>query len=108
MRRQIRSIDALSAGKVGCLWGALLTAIFGCVGIFLPMLALPGMLATMMPEQSDATAFLGGGFVAALVAYLGAIITEAILLAIVFAVGALLYNLIAGTAGGLVVDVKDE
>jgi len=107
MRREIKSIDALSAGKVGCLWGALLTAILGCIGIFLPLLALPSLFAISTPDQSDAAALLGGGFVTALVTYLGAIVTEAIVLAIVFAVGALIYNIVANLAGGLIVDLKE-
>ncbi len=108
MRREIRAIDVLAAGKVGCLWGALLTAILGCIGIFLPMLTLPSLMAAMMPDQADAMATMGGGFVAALVAYLGAIFVEAVVVAIIAALGALLYNLIAKSAGGLVVEVEDQ
>ena len=107
MRKEIRSIDPLSAGKVGCLWGALLTVILGCIVIFLPILALPSLLALAAPEQSDAAAIVGGGFVTALVAYLGAIVTEAITLAILFAVGALIYNIVANLVGGVSIDVKE-
>ncbi len=107
MRREIKSVDALSAGKIGCVWGALLTAILGCVGIFLPMLVLPGLLASAMPQSEDAMAVMGGGFIGALVAYIGAIVTEAVVLAIVFAVGALIYNLVAKMVGGLAVEVEE-
>ncbi len=107
MRREIQSIDAVSAGKVGCVWGALLAAILGCVGVFLPLLALPSLLASAMPEQSDAAVLMGGGFVTALVSYLGFILTEAVVLAIVFAIGALIYNLVAKMVGGLTVDLSD-
>ncbi len=108
MRKEVRSIDIFSAGKVGCLWGALLTAILGCVGIFLPMLALPGLLASNAPDQSNMFGFLGGGVVAATVAYIGAILGEAIALAIFFAVGALIYNLVAKLAGGVRVEVDED
>ncbi len=104
MRKEIRSIGVLSAGKIGCLWGALLTAILGCVLIFLPMLALPGLLASAAPDQTN---ILGGGVVAAIVVYVGTVITEAVVLAIVFALGALIYNLVAKMAGGLTIETDD-
>lgn len=107
MRKEIRSIGILSAGKIGCLWGALLTTILGCVLIFLPMVALPGLMASMAPEQTNGLHILGGGIAAAIVVYVGAIITEAITLAIVFALGALIYNLVAKMAGGLTIETDD-
>jgi len=106
MRKEIRSIDPVSAGKVGCLWGALLTAVLGCVGVFLPMLALPSLLASFAPEQSDALGVLGGGLIAAIVTYVAVIIGEAIVLAIVLAIGALLYNLVAKMAGGVEIEMN--
>ncbi len=107
MRKEIRSIDPWSAGKVGCIWGALLTAVLGCIGIFLPMLALPSLLASNAPDQSNALGFLGGGFVAAAVVYILSIVGEALVLAIVLAVGALIYNLVAKLAGGVKVDLDE-
>ncbi len=104
MRREIKSIDVLSAGKVGCLWGALVALVFGCLAVFLPIAALPTVMASLMPEQSEATAMLGGGLVTATVTYLGFILLEGIALALIFAVGALLYNIVASLAGGLVID----
>ncbi len=108
MRREIRSIDPWSAGKVGCLWGALLTAVFGCIGIFLPMLALPSLMASAAPEQSDALSIFGGGVVAAGAVYVLTILAEALILAIVLAVGAVIYNLVAKIAGGVKVDLDEK
>ncbi len=107
MRKEIRSIGVLSAGKIGCLWGALLTAILGCVLIFLPMVALPGLLASAAPDQTSGLDVFGGGVVAAIVAYVGAVVLEAVSLAIVFALGALIYNLVAKMAGGLTIETDD-
>ncbi len=105
MRKEIRSIDPFSAGKVGCLLGALLTAIFGCFFIFLPMVALPGLLASAAPDQTGALHMLGGGVVGATVMYIVTIIVEAVVLAIVWLVGALIYNLVAKMAGGIEIDI---
>ena len=107
MRKEIRSIDPLSAGKVGCLWGALLTVIFGCVVVFLPALIVPGLLASAMPQTEEAAAIVGSGFVFALGLYLGIIIVGAVTLAIRSAVGAFIYNIVANLVGGVSIDVKE-
>ncbi len=108
MRKQIRSLDVVSAGKVGCLVGTLLAAILGCFTVFLPFLLLPSMMATMMPDSESALTVMGGGFIGALGAYLVTIIFQGFFLALTAVLGALLYNLVAGWVGGLVVDLQDE
>ncbi len=105
MRKEIRSIDPFSAGKVGCLLGALLMAIFGCFFLFLPMAIMPGLMASAAPEQSGALHILGGGVAGAAIVYILSIIVEAVGIAIVWLVGALIYNLVAKIAGGIEIDV---
>ncbi len=108
MRKEIRSINPFSAGKVGCLLGGLLTAIFGCFFLFLPMAVMPGLLASAAPDQSGALHVLGGGVVGAAVLYIVAIITEAVVAAVVWLIGALIYNLVAKMAGGLEIDLDAD
>ncbi len=105
MRKEIRSIDPLSAGKIGCLLTALLTAIFGCIFLFLPMAFLPGLMASAAPDQSGALSILGGGVLGAAVVYILTIIIEAVIVAIVWLIGAVLYNLVAKVAGGIEIEV---
>ncbi|HFC08829.1 MAG TPA: hypothetical protein ENJ54_03070 [Chloroflexi bacterium] len=108
MRKEIRSINPFSAGKVGCLLGGLLTAIFGCFFLFLPMVAMPGLLASAAPDQSSALHMLGGGLVGALAIYIAVILIEAVAIAVVWLIGALIYNLVAKIAGGLEIDLDAD
>ncbi len=108
MRKEIRSIEPFSAGKVGCLLGGLLTAIFGCVFLFLPMAFLPGLIAKTAPDQSGALHILGGGVIGAAIVYILSIIIEAVIVAVVWLIGALLYNLVAKIGGGVEIDVDAE
>lgn len=106
-RQQIRSVDPLSAGKVGCLWGLIFAVIVGCFTIFLPGLFLPTLMAPFAHEQ-DVVPLIGGGMVSALIAYIVFILIEGFLLAIIGLISALLYNLIARLAGGVVIELEEE
>ncbi len=106
-KQQIRSIDALSAGKVGCLWGLIFAVIFGCFTVFLPGLLFPPMMAPFARQQ-DIAPLVGGGIVSAFIGYILFILFEGFLLAIMGLISALLYNLIARLAGGIVIELEKE
>ncbi len=107
-RKQIRSVDPISAGKVGCIWGLILATVFGCFTVFLPMMVMPSFLAAMMPEQQDALQVMGGGFLASLFTYLVFIVLQGVTTALLGLLGALFYNLVARLVGGVVVHLEDE
>ncbi len=107
MRREIRSVDVVSAGKVGCLWGLVLSIIIGCFAIFLPAMVLPSLMASMMPRQEEALTVFGGGLVGVVVVYLVYIVFNAAVITIGALLAALVYNLIARMAGGLVVETDE-
>ncbi len=106
MRKEIRSVDVVSAGKVGCLWGLVLSIIIGCFAVFLPAMVLPSLMASMLPQEEAMTAF-GGGLVGAVVVYLIYIVFNAAIIAIGAFLAALVYNWIANFVGGLVVETEE-
>ena len=93
----IRRIGVLSAAKVS-------GALYALMGLFLgAIFSLFSLLGSMMALGTDENAFFG------LIFGVGAIIVMPIfyggLGAITAAIGALLYNLIAGTLGGLEIEM---
>ncbi len=106
-RQQIRSVDPISAGKIGCLWGLILAAVLGCFTIFFPMMLFPTMMAPFAREQ-DIAPLLGGGFLGAILGYITFIVVEGFILAIMGLLSALIYNLIARLVGGVVVELEEE
>ncbi len=106
-RQQIRSVDPLSAGKVGCLWGLIFAVIMGCFTVFLPGLLFPTMMAPFARQQ-DVAPLIGGGIVSAFIGYILFILLEGFLLAVMGLISALLYNLIARLAGGVVIELEEE
>ncbi len=106
-RQQIRSVDPLSAGKVGCLWGLIFAAVLGCFIVFLPGLLFPTMMAPFARQQ-DVAPLIGGGIVSAFIGYILFILLEGFLLAVMGLISALVYNLIARLAGGVVIELEEE
>jgi len=94
----IRRVDPLSAGKIAGLLYAMIGLLFGAV---FSVIGMAG--ATFASEAGDGAPFLGALF------GVGAIIVLPIFYGVLgfiaFAIGAVLYNVLAGMVGGLRVEV---
>lgn len=103
MRKMVRKIDVLSAGKIGVI-------IYGClgliVGVFVALFSMAGAFAGAMAHGGPRGAFLGMFF------GVGAIIVFPILYgvigAIMLMIVSLIYNTAAGIVGGLEFEVEDK
>lgn len=95
----IRRVDPLSAGKIAGLLYAMIGLLFGAV---FSVIGMAG--ATFASESGDGAPFLGALF------GVGAIIVLPIFYGVLgfiaFAIGAVLYNVLAGMVGGLRVEVE--
>jgi hypothetical protein len=95
----IRRVDPLSAGKIAGLLYAMIGLLFGAV---FSVIGMAG--ATFASEAGDGAPFLGALF------GVGAIIVLPIFYGVLgfiaFAIGAVLYNVLAGMVGGLRVEVE--
>lgn len=107
-RVTINRVSVGSAFKVGALLTGLLMAVFGLLFIVLPSLMGASLLALMLqdPAAADALGGLGVGLVGGLVIYVFAIVIYTILGGIMFAIQALLYNIVAGIVGGIEMDLS--
>jgi hypothetical protein len=95
----IRRVDPLSAGKIAGLLYAMIGLLFGAV---FSVIGMAG--ATFASEAGDGAPFLGALFgVGAIIALP---IFYGVLGFIAFAIGAVLYNVLAGMVGGLRVEVE--
>jgi hypothetical protein len=95
----IRRVDPLSAGKIAGLLYAMIGLLFGAV---FSVIGMAG--ATFASEAGHSAPFLGALF------GVGAIIVLPIFYGVLgfiaFAIGAVLYNVLAGVVGGLRVEVE--
>ena len=108
--RTIRHVSAGSVFKVTFVIYALLIAFFGCLLVLLPGLLGSSLLGGLLGDQLGgryALGMLGGGIVATLITYVLLIILGAFGPAVMMALSALVYNLVAGWVGGVRVELRD-
>lgn len=102
----IRYISAGSAFKVTFVTYLLLLGLIGLLVVVLPGLLGSSLLGGLVDDHYNAGAF-GGGIVATLVTYVALVVGGSIGPAIVMALTALIYNLVAGWVGGLRVRLQE-
>ncbi|MCS7037967.1 MAG: hypothetical protein NZP34_00010 [Caldilineales bacterium] len=102
--RTIRRFAIGSVFKVAAVTYGLLFAVFGCLFLVLPGVLGLGMLAPMMAE-SDLPVF-SGGVASVLIAYVAGIVLFSLLYGLIAAIGAVIYNLVAGWVGGIQVELE--
>jgi len=116
--KAIRSISAVSVFKVSCVVYALLFACFGCLGFVLPM-SVAGSLFTrenllaLNFTSEQATAIMqalgvdnGTYLITVIAGYAASLVLIPLISAIMFAIAALIYNLIARIIGGVEVHIE--
>jgi hypothetical protein len=116
--KAIRSISALSVFKISCVVYALLFACLGCLGFVLPM-SVAGSLFTrenllsLNFTNEQATAIMqnlgvdnGTYLVTVIGGYVVGLVLVPLISAILFAIAALLYNIIARIVGGVEVHIE--
>lgn len=108
MRNSETTIHHISAGsvfKVTFIIYALLLAVFGCFAIVLPGFLSSGLLGGFAGDDYGMSVF-GGGIISTLILYLLLIVLGAFVQGVVTAIGALIYNLVAGWVGGVRVELR--
>lgn len=108
---EIRRINILSAAKIaGLLYaaiGLLVGLLFACISV-VQLAALAPFLSDLEAEAEGLGLSLGGGtIIFALIGLCMVPIFYGVMGAIIGAIGALLYNLIAGWFGGLIIEVRN-
>lgn len=98
----LRRVGVGSAFKVGAYLSGLVFAVFGFFIILLPSLFGAGLLGDLLGSRGA----FGAGFLAGLIGYVVGIVLYALLGGIVAAIYAWLFNIAAGRAGGLEVDIS--
>lgn len=102
--RTIRRFAVGSVFKVAAVTYGLLFAVFGCLFLVLPGIFGLGMLDQMAAESDLPIA--GGGVAGVLIAYVAGIVILALVNGLVAAIGAVIYNLVAGWVGGVQVELE--
>lgn len=102
----IRHISAGSVFKVIFVIYALLLAIFGCFAVVLPGLLGSSLLGGMMDDRYGLGA-IGAGIIGTLISYVVLVVGGSLVPAIVIALSALIYNLVAGWVGGIQVTLQE-
>lgn len=97
--KTVHKIGVGSAFRIFAALGALLTIVIGFFLILLPGLLGAGILSDLFD--------IGSGFGAAILVYVIGIVVNAIVSGIFGALYAWLYNVAAGWAGGLEIDLSD-
>lgn len=116
--KAIRSISAVSVFKVSCVVYALLFACLGCLGFVLPMSVAGSMfthdnITALGFTSEQATAIMqalgvdnGSYFLTVIGGFAVGLVLVPLISAIVLAIAALLYNIIARIVGGVEVHIE--
>lgn len=102
----IRHISAGSAFKVTFVTYLLLLGLIGLLVVVLPGLLGAGLLGSLVDDRFNVGA-LGGGIVVTLVTYVVLVVGGAIGPAILMALSAMIYNLVASWVGGIRVRLEE-
>lgn len=100
----VRRLGVLSVFKITAVIYGLMFAVFGCLFLVLPGLIGSSLLGGMAEESG--LGLFGGGIVATLIAYVGGIFLFSLIYGVISAIGAVIYNLVAGWIGGIEVDIS--
>ncbi len=102
--RTIRRFSIGSVFKVAAVVYGLLFAVFGCLFLVLPGILGAGVLGELAEESG--LAIFGGGVAGTLIFYVVGIVLFSLLYGVIAAIGAVIYNLVAGWVGGIEVDME--
>ncbi len=99
MERTLRRISPGSVFKVSFVVYAIIMAIFGCLFLLLPGLLLGGSLIPFM-DQNDILGATGGAL-GLIIGYVLLVVLGGLFEAVIMAIAAAIYNLVAGWVGGI-------
>lgn len=102
--KTIRRFSVSSVFKVAAVVYGLMFAIFGCFVIILPGLLGSSLLGDL--AQDSGLAAFGSGIVVTILSYIVGIVVSAMVSGIFVAIGAIIYNVVAGWVGGIQVEVE--
>lgn len=109
MERTLRRISPGSVFKVSFVVYALIVAVFGCLFFVLPMLLLGGAALPFMDSDNvlGSVGAMTGGAVGVIIVYILMVVLGGLVQAIVMAIAAVIYNLVAGWVGGIRYEVQE-
>lgn len=107
MERTLRRINPGSVFKVAFVVYAIVMAIFGCLFLVIPGLLLGGAGLLGSNDTLRSLGLAAGGTMGVIIAYIVLVVLGGLLEAVVMAIGAAIYNLVAGWVGGIRYEVQE-